>query len=238
MNPHSMNQHGMFSFTDSGAPASHSVAFDGSTQPAQGLGGSTTTLIRFARPERAEGQPTYTTEPALPRSTAITFTTSNPTRIEQRRQRTRTFAEDPFRSRFGYRMPKGMRQEARGMDWKTFTRTYCPSDIRVESFHAQRLSAGRHQYEIGMTGLRADRLGTRVSITAMGPSAAMSEILADHGFAVEIREFHQYDIFEAAATFLYAIHKSKRVWAVGFGASRELSTANALASAATRLHLR
>ena len=64
----------------------------------------------------------------------------------------------------------------------------------------------------------------------------MTETLADHGFRVEIAEFHQYDIFEATVTFIYAVHKSKRVWAVGFGADRDTSIANALCNAAARLH--
>ncbi|RAV34180.1 hypothetical protein [Corynebacterium heidelbergense] len=197
-----------------------------------------TTIIRFARPEFYSEQPIYSAQPNLRRSTAVTFTEANPSRIEKRRQRTRTFAEDPFRSRFGRRLPKAMREEARGLDWKSFINTYAPADIRVESWYSSRQSSGRFGYEIGMTGLRSDGIGTQVSITAMGVASAMSEVLADHGYAVEIAEFHQYDIFEATVTFIYTVHKRKRVWAVGFGSNRDLSIASALCSAATRLHLR
>ncbi len=193
-----------------------------------------TTLIRFARPEAA--RPTYEPEPRLRRSTAKTFTRSTPTRIEKRRQRTRTFAEDPFRARFGQRLPMGMRQEARGMEWKNFIRTYAPGTIRVEAMRSERKSLGKHEFSIAMTGLRADGQGTRVTITAMGASSAMTEILADHGYRVEMLEFHQFSIFEATVTFIYTVHKSKRVWAVGFGADRDLSIANALCNAASRLH--
>lgn len=200
---------------------------------------SSTTLIRFARPEQTFDTPSYELEPQLTRrSTAKTFRTNTQTRIEKRRQRTRTFAEDPFRARFGLRLPIGMRQEARGMEWKEFISTYAPSDIRVERLQSTRQSLGRYAFDLSMTGLRTDGAGTRVNITAMGASSAMSEILADHGFAVEIAEFHQHSIFEATVTFIYATHKSQRVWAVGFGADRDLSIANALCSAASRLHVR
>lgn len=197
-----------------------------------------TTMIRFAKPETSHREhKSYTTTPAL-RSNSITFNAQTQTRIQKRRQRTRTFAEDPFRSRFGQRLPKAMRGEARGMDWKTFRRSYSPNDIQVEQLRSQRKSAGKRQYEISIRGLRADQQGTRVTITAMGASSAMSEILADHDLAVEILKFHQYEIFEATATFIFATHNGKRTWAVGFGADRDTSIANALCSAAALLHRR
>lgn len=197
-----------------------------------------TTLIRFARPETDLDRPTYTLlQPGKHRrSTAKTFTSASPTRIEKRRKRTRTFAEDPFRARFGQRLPSGMRQEARGMEWKNFITTYAPSAIRVEHLRSQRLRAGRHHFEMSINGLNEAGQGTQASITSMGASSAMTQILADHGYRVEILEFHQYNIFEATVTFIYTTHKSKRMWAVGFGANRDHSIANALCSAACRLY--
>lgn len=195
----------------------------------------TTTMIRFARPETA-GRPTYSTIPAARRSTAKTFVKAESTRIEKRRQRTRTFAEDPFRARFGVRLPKGMREEARGMEWKQFIQTYAPSDVRVEFLRSQSLRAGKHEYHMSMAGLRADGQGTVVDITAMGACSAVSEVLADHAMPVEILEFHQFEIFEATVTFIYTVHKSHRAWAVGFGSNPDMSIANALCAAAGRLH--
>lgn len=199
-----------------------------------------TTLIRFARPETEQrDQPTYTTLPrpgTSRRSTSKTFSSPATTRIEKRRRRTRTFAEDPFRARFGHRLPTGMRQEARGMDWKTFTATYAPTTIRVDQLHTEKLRAGRKHFELTMSGLSRDGSATCVSITSMGASSAMTQILADHGYNVEILEFHQYKIFEATVTFIYTMHHSQRVWAIGFGADADLSIANALCAAATRLY--
>ncbi|AHW65184.1 hypothetical protein [Corynebacterium glyciniphilum] len=198
----------------------------------------TTTMIRFARPDEAHDErlaPVYTDRPGLRRSTAVTYREGNPTRLEKRRNRTRVFAEDPFRARFGHRLPAGMRQEARGMEWRKFVTTYAPSTYRVESMSTTRRTAGRRDFEMTISGLREDA-GTQVSITSMGAASAMTQILADHGRRVEILEFHQYDIFEATVTFVFAQHQTKKVWAVGFGADRDLSIASALASAAGRLH--
>lgn len=199
---------------------------------------STTTLIRFARAEEettaAHASVSYTERPTRRRSTAVTYRDSSPVpRVEQRR--TRTFAEDPFRARFGRRLPAGMRQEARGMEWRAFVHAYAPDTIRVDALRATRLSAGRKSYEMAISGLR-EGVSTRVSITSMGAASAMTQILADHGRRVEILEFHQYDIFEATVTFIYTQHETKKAWAIGFGADRETSIASALASAATRLH--
>lgn len=196
---------------------------------------SSTTLIRFANAESSrDEQASYTLRPSGRRSSSVTYRTAQPLpRIEKRR--TRTFAEDPFRARFGRRLPAGMRQEARGMEWRKFVATYAPATYRVESMTTTRRPAGRRCFDITLTGLREDA-GTQVSITSMGAASAMTQILADHGRRVEILEFHQYDIFEATVTFVFAQHETKKVWAVGFGADRDLSIASALTSAAGRLH--
>ncbi|WP_297005521.1 hypothetical protein [uncultured Corynebacterium sp.] len=196
---------------------------------------SSTTLIRFATAESSrDEQASYTLRPSARRSSSVTYRAAQPVpRVEKRR--TRTFAEDPFRARFGRRLPAGMRQEARGLEWRTFIRTYAPDAIRVESLHTTKLTAGRKSFELAVSGLR-EGMSTRVSITSMGAASAMTQILADHGRRVEILEFHQYDIFEATVTFIYAQHKTAKCWAVGFGADRDTSISAALGSAATRLH--
>ncbi len=182
------------------------------------------------------GERTYTVDPGLRRSTTRTFSERKPTRIQKRRQRNRTYLDDPFRARFGKALPRGMREEARGLAWKEFRARYSPDAIRVERMRAERLAAGRHDFRFALSGLRADGEGTRARIVSMGACSAITQVLADHGYRVEILEFHQYEIFEATVTFIYTVHKTKRAWAMGFGASRDQSIANAVCSAATRLH--
>ena len=66
---------------------------------------NTTTLIRFASSDQNLDldAPVYTPLPSGRRSTAKTYSEPVHTRIEKRRKRTRTFAEDPFRARYGQR---------------------------------------------------------------------------------------------------------------------------------------
>lgn len=197
-------------------------------------------IIRFARPEHLT--PTYTSEERnLRTSTTRTYTTQKKSRIEQRRRRTRTFATDPFRARFGVRLPQGMRQEARNMEWKDFINAYAPADIRVDHIETVRQRAGLHEYTITIkdpTGSGAGATDLTATIQSMGVARAITEILCDRGLPVEIREFHQFPIFQATATFLYVSDGNKRVWALGFGATPELSICNAICAGATNLHLR
>ena len=47
--------------------------------------------------------------------------------LEPRRtSTTRRFADDPFLARFGHQLPRGLRQEAHGLQWRTFAATYSP----------------------------------------------------------------------------------------------------------------
>ncbi|MBV7295946.1 acetyl-CoA acetyltransferase [Corynebacterium sp. TAE3-ERU12] len=152
----------------------------------------------------------------------------------------RTFAEDPFRARFGHRLPRGLRQEARGMDWRTFMSTYSPTEgpLTIKEFTAARGVAGRCTFSATIVdGLGTDQERTVHSeITAMGPVSAVTNLLADVGYRVEIAEFHQFEIFEATATFIYAEHNNSRVWTMGFGQTPEMATMTAMVCAANRLH--
>ena len=54
--------------------------------------------------------------------------------LEPRRtSTTRRFADDPFLARFGHQLPRGLRQEAHGLQWRTFAATYSPTpDLRLQ----------------------------------------------------------------------------------------------------------
>ena len=62
--------------------------------------------------------------------------------LEPRRtSTTRRFADDPFLARFGHQLPRGLRQEAHGLQWRTFAATYSPTrDMRVKYITEQRNS--------------------------------------------------------------------------------------------------
>ncbi len=179
----------------------------------------------------------FTTRTHKNTSTTMTFSGKRPSATGTG---TRTFTEDPFRARFGHRLPRGLRQEVRGMDWRTFMATYSPTSgpLALREFTSVKGLAGRSTFRAAVTtdrGTDAER--TRYSeVTAMGPVSAVTNLMADAGFRVEILEFHQFEIYEATATFLYACHNNSRVWAMGFGTTPEASVMTAMTCAANRLH--
>ncbi|WJZ03716.1 hypothetical protein [Corynebacterium freiburgense] len=154
------------------------------------------------------------------------------------RTTTRFYADDPFRARFGHQLPRGLREEARGMEWRTFTATYAPtSALRIHHIESTKLRGNTYRFNATITDSRS---GTRTTsheeIHATGPVSACTHLLANAGRRVEILEFHQFEIFEATVTFIYTCENNKRAWAMGFGSNQDLSAASALTSAAHRLH--
>ncbi|MDO4760668.1 MAG: acetyl-CoA acetyltransferase [Corynebacterium sp.] len=151
---------------------------------------------------------------------------------------TRTFAEDPFFARFGHRLPAGLRDEARNMQWRTFMATYAPApDMRLHLGEVTKLRGTHDEYHATLsTPTASGRKTIELSIIASGPVSAATHLLADAGRRVEILSFHQYEIFESTATFILVAHNKKRQWALGFGGTRNQSAASALSTAAYLLH--
>ena len=165
-------------------------------------------------------------------------TRRSPHPITPIRSSKRTLSDDPFRSRFGHQLPPGLRDEAHGMSWRTFTATYSPaSSLRIHNIESRRLRAGKFHYTATLTHANNGcRRSENTEIIAMGPISACTNLLADAGRRVEILEFHQYDIFEATVIFIRACDHDTHAWAMGFGATTELAAASALNAAAERLH--
>lgn len=176
-----------------------------------------------------------------PRSTVTYFTS---TRTPDQPSASRVFADDPFRARFGadYRLPRGLREEARGMEWPLFTATYAPMpDLRISRLEASRLRGGKFQFTAELTRTsKTEQPQTETrEITAHGPVSACTHLLADAGRHVEILAFHQVELYEATVTFLHVghqTHHNRRAWTMGFGASPEASVAAALSSGAQLIY--
>ena len=174
------------------------------------------------------------------RDTTRAFSTLNQGTNFETRPTRRTFADDPFRARFGHRLPRGLQEQAHGMAWRTFTETFCAPGgaLSLQSLTHEQLRAGRRRYTITLvdsTKPSSQRASTH-TITSMGAISAMTHILADGGRRVEILEFYQFTIFEATVTMIYATHGRRKVWTVGFGSNPDISAANSLVNAANRLY--
>lgn len=154
------------------------------------------------------------------------------------KRHTNELAADPFQARFGHNLPSDLREEARGMSWRTFTETYAPtSAIRIHNMFSEPLPGHKYNYFTNITTMRGGRhITLGHDIEATGAISACTNILGDLGCPIEILKFHQMDIFEATVTFIQATYRGNTVWAMGFGPDRDNSGAAAMSSAAHRLH--
>lgn len=156
-------------------------------------------------------------------------------------QPTRTRSEDPLQNRFGphHRLPRGLREEAAGMDWNLFTATYAPSaELRLHHRNIEKLRGGLHRFhtELIHNSKTAGSHSERRELISTGPTSACSTLLAEAGRRIEIRSFHQLEIFEATATFIQVTDDRRTVWAMGFGPTPEASVTAAMSSGAQRLY--
>ncbi|MCF4007232.1 acetyl-CoA acetyltransferase [Corynebacterium uropygiale] len=164
---------------------------------------------------------------------------------------TTTTSTDPLQRRFGtsHRLPRALRLEAEGMEWELFSTIYCPTpDIRIsqlqghgprtERLGAERLGAEEFGAELLITSKTQPPQHRHHTVRAHGAVSACSQILAAHGRYVEVRSFHQMDIFEATCTIVQVSHQylPRSAWACGFGSTPENSIAAAMSSAAQRIH--
>lgn len=145
-------------------------------------------------------------------------------------------AADPFAQQFGSPMPRELRTEAAGMSWQTFLKTYSPSNgpIRFGRWSTLSLGAGRSEFKATL-GL-GDAIHQATAI-AGGPVSALTSMLHDAGFQLEILAFHQQGLADGrAATFLLCEHDGRRHWAFGIGDDATDSSVRAMIAGANLLH--
>jgi hypothetical protein len=143
---------------------------------------------------------------------------------------------DPFSARFGMPLPREMRADCAGMNWRTFLATYSPSNgpIRYGRGSTTPLGAGCSEYR---ATLAVGDTITQATATASGPVSALTSMLYDAGFQIEILSFHQMRIdAHTTATFVLCEHEGRRHWAMGMGVDATASSIEAMIAGANLLH--
>lgn len=148
---------------------------------------------------------------------------------------TTTFSNDPFFQRFGTHLPRDLRAQAQGLSWTEFAQRFSPTGgpVRLGSWTSEHLGAGRHTFTATL-GL-GDRISS-ASATATGPIAALTSMLFDAGFQLEILSFYQQRTSEGTATFILAEHDGERRWAMSIAEDCNASARDAIIAAANLLH--
>jgi hypothetical protein len=140
----------------------------------------------------------------------------------------------------GIPLPRELREDADGMPWSTFTATYAPSagPLRLGQWHctdtdrpATRLGPRTFQATLAL----GDRIETATA-TASGPMAALTAMLYDHGVAVEMLRFHQFQTDDTTATFIQGTDGSRAEWAMGCSPDPTQSALSAVIACANRLY--
>ncbi|MDV8025043.1 2-isopropylmalate synthase [Rhodococcus sp. IEGM 1330] len=148
-----------------------------------------------------------------------------------------TFATDPFHARFGCALPRTMRDEItwQHMSWANFTDRFSPATgpLRLGSWTGTKTSGGKIEFDatfgIGDTIIAC-------AATTYGPIEALTSMLHDAGFRIEILSFHQQIIGDETATFVLAENDGRREWSMAIEADATLSAVRAVIAGANILH--
>jgi hypothetical protein len=143
--------------------------------------------------------------------------------------------------RFAAPLPRGLRKEADEMSWDRFRSTYAPASgpLRLGQWTctdgerpATRLGPQARNYQATLA------IGDRISIasaSASGPVAALTEMLYEHGIAVEMTAFHQLPTGHGTATFIRGSDGAHAEWAMGLDDDATQSALRAMIACANRL---
>jgi hypothetical protein len=151
-----------------------------------------------------------------------------------------SFATDPFHARFGCALPRTMRDQIaestwHSMTWTAFTDRFSPTTgpLRLGSWTGTKSTGCKIEFDatfgIGDTIIAC-------AATTYGPIEALTSMLHDAGFRIEILSFHQQIIGDETATFTLAEHDGRREWSMGMAADADLSSIRAILAGANILH--
>ncbi|KAA0924393.1 2-isopropylmalate synthase [Rhodococcus sp. ANT_H53B] len=148
-----------------------------------------------------------------------------------------TLATDPFHARFGCALPRTMRDEItwQHMSWTNFTDRFSPTTgpLRLGSWTGTKSTGCRIEFDatfgVGDTIIAC-------AATTYGPIEALTSMLHDAGFRIEILSFHQQIIGDETATFVLAEHDGRREWSMGMDTDAHLSAVRAVIAGANILH--
>ncbi|WP_406816534.1 homocitrate synthase [Mycobacterium sp. M23085] len=146
-----------------------------------------------------------------------------------------------FGERFGVALPRGLREQADTMSWKSFVATYgrnagplrlgrwqCADEDRAVARLGPQARDFRAVIAVG------DRIST-VTAAAGGPIAALTAMLHERGITVEIVNFHQMRSATGVATFVRGSDGAHAEWAMGWSADPTRSALRAVIACANRL---
>ncbi|OBB92618.1 homocitrate synthase [Mycobacterium sp. 852002-40037_SCH5390672] len=146
-----------------------------------------------------------------------------------------------FGERFGVALPRGLREPANAMAWESFAAIYGRNAGPLRLGHWECTDADRVATRLGpqARNFRAviavgDRIST-LTAAAGGPIAALTAMLHERGWTVEIAGFHQMRSATGIATFILGRDGARTEWAMGWSDDPTQSALRAVIACANRL---
>ena len=153
---------------------------------------------------------------------------------------TSPISNDSFAARFGAPLPRDLRKHAEGMSWTNFTQQFAAASgpIRLGSWDSSTARGGRTSFAASF-GI-GDSIHS-ASATAYGPIDALTSMLYDAGFHLEIISFHQQTLpspehRDRTATFVLAEFDGRQRWSMAIESGATESSIRAIIGAANMLH--
>ncbi|KZF10335.1 2-isopropylmalate synthase [Rhodococcus sp. EPR-157] len=162
---------------------------------------------------------------------------------------TSPISNDSFAARFGAPLPRDLQKHAEGMSWTNFTQQFAASSgpIRLGSWDSTTARGGRTSF--AATFGIGDSIHS-ASATTYGPIDALTSMLYDAGFHLEIISFHQQTVHSAdpnsanptaergdrTATFVLAEFDGRQRWSMAIESGATESSIRAIIGAANMLH--
>ncbi|MDJ0393748.1 alpha-isopropylmalate synthase regulatory domain-containing protein [Rhodococcus sp. G-MC3] len=154
-------------------------------------------------------------------------------------------------------LPAALRDRAANMSWTTFTDTFCRTSgpIRLGNWTTSRARGGRTTFEATF-GIAANHTASNhtasnhtagepayirsATATSFGPIDALTSMLYDAGFHIEITSFHQQTMGTGdtaeTATFVLCEYDGRHEWSMAIGHDSAESSIRAIIGAANMLH--
>lgn len=152
-----------------------------------------------------------------------------------------TFSSDCFAARYGAPLPRDLRDQAANMSWAAFLQRFGArtGPIRLGSWSTQPGHGGQTRFDA--TFGVGNTIHTTTA-TSHGPIDALTSMLYDVGFHIEILKFHQQSVSEnglrdaKVATFVLGEFDGRRAWSMAMDQDGTSSSVRAVIGAANMLH--
>lgn len=150
---------------------------------------------------------------------------------------TTTFSPELFPDLSGAPLPRGLRELAADMPWDGFLATYGHSagPVTLSAWEcAGETRLGPHVRTFTATLAVGERTCTSTAV-ASGPIAALTAMLYDHGFGLEVLNFHQLQMGRDTVTFIRGTAGTCDEWAMAWAEDSTLSALRAVVACVNRL---